>query len=52
MHQSADLLVIHPDPDMKEPHVDPYDSFGIAPEVIGFAYQTVIKRILFIFAAA
>ena len=42
MHQAADLLMIHPDPDMEEAHVDPHDSFGISPEIVGLPDQSEV----------
>ena len=51
MHQPADLLVVHPDPGMEEPHVDPHDAFGIAPEVVGIPDQPEVELVLDLFVA-
>ena len=46
MHQPADLLVVHTDPGMKEPHVDPHNAFGITPKVVGIKDQSEVKFVL------
>ena len=41
--------MVHPDPDMKEPHVDPNDAFVIAAEGVCIFDQLEIQPVLFLF---
>lgn len=38
--------MVHADTDMEKPHVDPHNTFGVAPEVIGISDQLKIQFIL------
>jgi hypothetical protein len=51
MRQTADLLMVHPDPDVKEPHVDPQNAFCITAEVISIQNQLEVGLILSFFPA-
>ena len=46
MHQPPNLLMVHPDPGMKEPHMYPHDTFGITPKVVGISDQHKIELVL------
>ena len=43
--------MVHPDPGMKEPHVDPHNAFGITPKVVGIKDQSEVKFVLSLFVA-
>ena len=46
IHQAPDLLYIHDDALMQEPHVDTACPFGIAAETVGLQYQFEISLVI------